>query len=123
MNNKKLGTSFEEEFCKLLKSCGYWVHFMHPSASGSQPCDIIACKNNVPFLIDCKTSVDKVFRMNRLEDNQKLAFYKFKRSGNNNCWVAVRYKEKVYMLDYELLEKFGKLELIDEFLFEEQSFD
>lgn len=119
MNNKRLGTAFEREFCELLAARGFWVHFMSPSASGAQPCDIIACKNNTPFLIDCKTSADKIFRINRLEDNQRLAFYKFQKAGNYNCFVAVKYQERVYMLDYELLEKFDKLELTNEFLFEE----
>lgn len=123
MNNKKRGTEFEQDFCKLLKRCGYWVHFMNPSASGSQPCDIIACRDNVPFLIDCKTSVDKIFRINRLEENQRLAFYKFQKAGNHNCFVAVKYREQVYMLDYVLLKKFNKLELTHEFLFEEQGFN
>lgn len=119
MNNKKLGTAFEREFCELLAARGFWVHFMSPSASGAQPCDIIACRNNVPFLIDCKTLADKTFRINRLEDNQRFAFYKFQKSGNYNCFVAVKYQERVYMLNYELLEKFDKLELTDEFLFED----
>ena len=123
MNNKKLGNSFEIEFCELLKSCGYWVHFMHPSASGSQPCDIIACKDNIPFLFDCKTCKDKVFRVNRSENNQKFAFYSFERSGNVNCYVAVKHNNQVYIVRYDILKAFGKVELSDEFLFEEQSFN
>ena len=119
MNNKRLGTAFEREFCELLAARGFWVHFMSPSASGAQPCDIIACRNNVPFLIDCKTSSKKTFNINRLECNQILAFYFFTRSGNENCFVAVKYNGKVYMLNYELLEKFDKLELTDEFLLED----
>lgn len=123
MNNKQLGNSFEIEFCELLKSCGYWVHFMHPSASGSQPCDIIACKDNIPFLFDCKTCKDKVFRLNRLEDNQKFAFYSFERSGNVNCYVAVKHNNQVYIVSYDILKSFGKVELSDEFLFKEQGFN
>ena len=119
MNNKRLGTAFEREFCELLAARGFWVHFMSPSASGAQPCDIIACRGNVPFLIDCKTSAEKVFRINRLEYNQRLAFYAFQRAGNHNCWVAVKYREQVYMINYGILDREKKVVLTHEFLFEE----
>ena len=122
MNNKKRGTEFEQDFCKLLKRCGYWVHFMNPSASGSQPCDIIACRDNIPYLIDCKTSAKKVFHINRLEENQRLAFYVFQRAGNHNCWVAVKYREQVYMINYGILDREKKVVLTHGFLFEEQGF-
>lgn len=120
MNNKKLGTEFENEFCKMLAACGFWVHFMTPSASGSQPCDIVAAKDGEAYLFDCKTCKDDVFEINKLEYNQIFAFYVFKKAGNKNCYVAVKHNEKVYILPYELLEKEKKLELTDEFLFEKQ---
>lgn len=119
MNNKQRGTAFEKEFCKLLKSRGFWVHFMSPSASGTQPCDIIAVRNEKAFLIDCKTCDDKVFRIGRLEDNQRLAFYAFQKAGNHNCWVAVKYQDQVYMINYGILDREKKVVLTDEFLFED----
>ena len=67
MNNKRLGTAFEREFCELLAARGFWVHFMSPSASGAQPCDIIACRNNTPYLFDCKTCEKDTFLISRLE--------------------------------------------------------
>ena len=123
MNNKRLGTAFEREFCELLAARGFWVHFMSPSASGAQPCDIIACRNNMPYLFDCKTCDDDVFRLSRLEDNQKLAFDKFYKTGNKNCFIAVKHKEKIYLIAYEALAFFGKLPILNDFLFENVSWE
>jgi len=111
MNNKRLGTAFENEFCEILKDKGWWVHFMSPSSSGSQPCDIVASKDNEPMLIDCKTSADKVFRISRLEDNQILAFEKFIKTGNKNCFIAVKYKEDIFLIPYRFLKNLEKIDL------------
>lgn len=120
MNNKKLGSEFEKEFCELLKNHGFWVHFCTPSPNGSQPCDVIAIKNGEAYLIDCKTSIKEKFSVTRLEDNQLLAFEKWGRCGNKNRFIAVKYDNKVYMLPYLLLKEMKRLVLIDEFLFERQ---
>ena len=56
MNNKKIGSDFEKEVCKMLQDMGYWVHFITPDMRGAQPFDIIAAKNNRPYAIDCKVS-------------------------------------------------------------------
>lgn len=56
MSNKKLGNDFEQEYAKNLSEKGYWVASFTPKTHvGSQPCDLVAIKNNVPILIDCKT--------------------------------------------------------------------
>ena len=111
MNNKQIGTSFEKDFCERLAACGWWVHFMTPTKGGSQPCDVIACKNGVPYLIDCKTCEDKVFRLSRLEDNQKLAFDRFIKTGNTNCWIAIKHNGDIYGVSYQVLSRLGKVEL------------
>ena len=50
MNNKKIGTQFEQEFCNLLAQHGYWVHFITPDRTGSQPFDVIAVRDGkAPF--------------------------------------------------------------------------
>lgn len=120
MNNKQLGTEFENEFCELLSQHGFWVHFCTPSPNGSQPCDVIAAKNGKPYLIDCKTSARKTFNISRMEDNQIFAFYKWAKSGNSNRFVAVKYNDNVYMIPFELLEQKEKVVLTNEFLFEKQ---
>ena len=111
MNNKRLGTAFEREFCELLAARGFWVHFMSPSASGAQPCDIIACRNNTPFLFDCKTCEKATFHISRLEDNQNLAFQRFDKTGNDLAFVAVKHDEKIYFVPYYMLVKLQSIKL------------
>lgn len=90
MNNKKLGTEFEKQMCRYLAKAGYWVHFIQPDSRGAQPFDIIAVKNNEAYAIDCKTNSEPIFRMDRLEDNQVLAFARWEMCGNNVPLIAVR---------------------------------
>jgi Holliday junction resolvase len=104
LNNKRLGTEFEREFCELMAAKGWWVHFITPAANGGQPFDVIAVKSGTALAIDCKTSVKRLFSINRLEENQKLAFEKWIRCGNNDPMIAVKYKEHVYLLPYERLK-------------------
>ena len=122
MNNKRLGTEFEREFCELLAARGYWVHFMSPSASGAQPCDIIACKNGTPFLFDCKTCEKNVFPLSRVENNQILAFERFLRTGNKHAFIAVKHDNKIYFIPYTLLRKNGGVSLFDFFEAKEWEF-
>lgn len=116
MNNKELGTEFENEFVELLNQRGFWAHFIVPNKSGGQPFDVIAVKSGVPYAIDCKTSARKRFPVTRLEDNQILAFEKWLRCGNGIPLVAVKFEEKVYMIPYTLLHREGTITLCDEYL-------
>lgn len=111
MNNKRLGTEFEGEVVKLLSQQGYWVHFITPDASGSQPFDIIASKNDMPIVIDCKTSVAKWFNISRLEENQKMAFELWLKKGNSWAYLFIKYKEKIYQVPYVLLKEYNRINL------------
>lgn len=55
----KTGKKFEEELCWWLSNKGYFVIFNEKSATGSQPCDIVAIKNNFARLIECKNLESK----------------------------------------------------------------
>ena len=101
MNNKKLGNDFEEEFCRLLTKKGFWVHFITPDKRGAQPFDVIAVKNNTPYAFDCKTSLRKFFRLERLEENQIMAFEKWMACGNKTPYIAVKYQEHIYLIPYD----------------------
>ena len=111
MNNKKLGTKWEQEVCKILADNGYWVHFIVPDSRGAQPFDIIAVKNGKAKAIDCKTSVRAVFPFSRLEDNQVFAFEKWLACGNAMPEIWVKYNGKVYVLCYAELKEKGKVNL------------
>lgn len=111
MNNKKLGNDFEREFEWFMRERGYWVHFCVPNASGAQPCDFVAVKDDHAYLIDCKTSAVKVFSMRRLEDNQINAFERWNKCGNFGAGIAVKYKNDIYYIPYTLLKINGKITL------------
>ena len=88
MNNKKLGNSFEIEFCEILFNEGFWVHKMTQNASG-QPADVIAARNGKTYLIDCKVFSQKRFSLSRMEENQDLSMELWKACGNGEGWFAV----------------------------------
>ena len=94
--NKSLGNSFESKFCDLLFQKGFWVHNLAPNQSG-QPADIIAVRNGVAFLIDCKVCSGKVFSLSRVEDNQRMAMKLWDDCGNGAGWFAVKFGENIYM--------------------------
>lgn len=100
MNNKKTGSDFEREFCRILADKGYWVHFMSPDSRGAQPFDVIAVKNGMAIAVDCKTSVKPIFSISRLEDNQIMAFEKWISCGNSTPFVAVKYENNIFLVSY-----------------------
>ena len=107
MNNKQLGTAFENEFCKLLANDGYWVHFIAPDRSGAQPFDVIAAKYGKAYAFDCKTCATKTFSINRLEDNQIMAFEKWISCGNEDPIIAIKHNSAVYYCWYSNLKVVG----------------
>ncbi len=111
MNNKKLGTAFEREAVKRLSEKGYWVHFITPSSNGSQPFDIIASKDDKPFVADCKTSATKYFNFSRLEENQVMAFDLWLARGNNGAFVLIKYAGGIYKIPYRMLKGLKKINL------------
>ena len=109
MNNKVLGNSFEKEYAKILRERGYWVTFLTPKKNiGSQPCDLIAIKDDEPILIDCKTCKTHLFPINRIEENQRQAFKRYSKCGNTKFILAIKYNNRIYeinMKDIDLKQK------------------
>lgn len=111
MNNKRRGTAFEKEVVNLLKFQGWWVHFISPDATGAQPFDIIAVKDSMTVAIDCKTSVKKIFNINRLEDNQIYAFEKWMACGNTIPLLFVKFDGQISTVPYTDLKDRKKVNL------------
>lgn len=111
MNNKKLGTEFEEEVVTLLSQKGYWSHFITPKRDGSQPFDVIASKDDKPLVGDCKTSAKKWFNISRLEDNQITAFELWLKRKNTRAYVFIKYEERVYAVPYLYLKEAKRINL------------
>lgn len=100
MNNKKLGNNFEKEYAEILRRKGYWVTFLTPKQNiGSQPCDLIAIKDDKPILIDCKTCKTHLFPISRIEENQRQAFKRYTKCGNTKFILAIKYNNKIYEID------------------------
>ena len=114
MNNKHIGNAFEREFCLYLASQGWWVHFIIPARDGSQPFDVIAVKCGIAKVFDCKTSSGKRFPYGRLEENQKMAFEKWIACGNSEPYIAVKYNENIYLIEYSRLKREGVIDLAEE---------
>ena len=97
--NKKLGNSFEAQFCEMMFEQGFWVHNMAMNQAG-QPADVIAVKNHKAWLIDCKVCSDMTFPLSRIEENQHLSMDLWKDSGNGEGWFALKIGGKVFMIPH-----------------------
>ena len=106
MNNKKIGSNFEKELAMILSNIGYWVTLLEPKSHiGSQPADLIAIKNNIPYLIDCKTCSSYLFPLSRIEENQWNASKKYFECGNACYIIAIKYKDDVFMIPINKIDK------------------
>lgn len=102
-NNKKNGNHFEEEFCELLALHGFWAHNMAQNQVG-QPADVIAVKNGIPVLIDCKECETNRFSLSRIEGNQEGAMTLWEQTGNEHCYFAMKLKDgRIYMVSFDEL--------------------
>lgn len=101
--NRKLGNTFEAEFCEILYGYGFWAHNLAQNQAG-QPADVIAARNGKAYLIDCKVCVNNTFPFSRIESNQHTAMVLWKDSGNGYGLFALQLSDKrIYMIDHELM--------------------
>lgn len=107
MSNKKLGNSFESEFCEILSMYGFWCHNLAQNSAG-QPADVIAVRNGKAYLIDCKVcSTDKGFALNRMEGNQDLAMSLWNECGNGQGWFAMKLPtDEIYMCCHQVIKAY-----------------
>lgn len=98
VNNKRLGDSFENELAQILFRNGFWV-YVTKSKIGGQPADIIAAKDGIAYLIDCKVCSDNTFDTERIEENQKNAMSLFNKCGNGRGIFALKMPDgAIFML-------------------------
>ena len=78
--------------------------------TGSQPADIVAIKNNIATLIECKNLDNKSgkFPLSRIESNQWLAYKKLKECHNSNMVLSILWDNKIYFVNFDLLQFFNK---------------
>lgn len=102
-SNKTLGNRFEKELCESLSKEGFWCHNLAQNQTG-QPADVIAAKNGIPILIDCKACSNNSFPLSRIECNQEGAMTLWKATGNEHCYFAMKLENgKVYMVSFDEL--------------------
>lgn len=99
-SNKSMGSRFEGELCQMLSEHGFWAHNIAQGRAG-QPADVIACRDNIPALIDCKVCSTDCFRLSRVEPNQEAAMMLWLKKGNRNCCFALKLSGgEIYMLPF-----------------------
>lgn len=111
MNNQKIGSEFEQKFCRYFFRQGFWVHFLRPASDGSQPFDVIMMKNGQGVAVDCKTVEGKRFPLDRIEPNQESAFRLMENCGNMENYFALKISESEIILvpaNFLLGEKLDK---------------
>lgn len=96
-SNRAVGNAFEQEFSELLYAYGFWVHRLTQDSAG-QPADVIAVKNKIAYLIDCKDCSSKGFDLRRVEENQINAMQLWNECGNGQGWFALKVEDEIYML-------------------------
>ena len=86
------------------------LSIMKRELHGSQCCDIIAIKNNIATLIECKNLENKsgIFNLNRIEANQIQAYKRLKLTNNSNMIIAILWNDNVYFVNFDLLQFFDK---------------
>lgn len=104
MSNKSEGTKFEKEFAETLAKHWFWVHLFQDNRNG-QPCDVIAARDRVTYLFDCKDCQGNFFSMNRVEENQYNAMHLFHLTGNSRGMFVIRFPETpIYLVDYQVMK-------------------
>jgi len=104
VSNKKAGSDFEREFAELLAGKGFWVHVFQDNKNG-QPCDVVAARNGITYLFDCKNCEKDYFLLSRMEENQYNAMHLFELTGNEKGKFALRFSNQtIYLIDYDLIK-------------------
>lgn len=104
ISNKSAGTQFEKDFAVRLAAEGFWVHLFQDNKNG-QPCDMVAARNGITYLIDCKDCQGDFFELRRMEENQLNAMRMFEMTGNSRGKFAIRFASgKIFLVDYWQLE-------------------
>ena len=97
-SNRAVGNAFEIELCEMLYAYGFWVHRLTQDNAG-QPADVIAARNKIAYLIDCKDCSAKGFDLRRVEENQITAMQLWNECGNGQGWFAIKVPTgDIYML-------------------------
>lgn len=102
MSNKSAGTEFEKEFAELLARHGFWAHCLKENTNG-QPFDVIAARDGITYVFDCKECESGRFPLSRIEENQNNAMLLWQETGNQPGMFAVRFFGQIYLIPHRML--------------------
>lgn len=104
------GKKFEQDLCNFFANKHYYVIYNEKSINQSQPFDILIMRDNIAFAIECKNLENNsgLFPLNRIEENQLLAFKRFSECRNHNFILAILWNDNVYFINFDLLQFFNK---------------
>lgn len=95
------GYKFESELCELLKAEGFWALNIPKDKRGAQPFDVIAMKDKYVFVTDCKVCGKHLFPLERVEDNQWLAFETISKRTSANAGLTLYFRGDIYWVSYK----------------------
>lgn len=103
MSNKSSGTAFEREWAQMLADHGFWTHCLKDNANG-QPFDVIASRNGIAYVFDCKECASGRFQLSRIEENQKNAMTLWRETGNTMGMFVLKFEELIILVPYRVME-------------------
>ena len=101
--DKMTGKNGEQVLAQDLNAKGFWVKLIPNDARGAQPFDIIAVRQKLVLMLDSKVCGQKRFPMERVEDNQWLAFEKAAKRTCACIGLICWYNGKFYYIPYSQL--------------------
>ena len=105
MSNKSSGTAFECDFATSLSGYGFWVHRLQDNRNG-QPFDVIAARDGITYVFDCKDCSQERFPFSRIEENQKTAMKLWWECGNTEPMFAIQFPlQGVRVVSLSVLEE------------------
>ena len=105
--NKTIGNEYEKKFTEYLQRNGYWCHIFSYNTNG-QPCDVVAVRNNIAYLIDVKHCEENRFSFDKIQPNQITCFEYNLQCGNRNTGFAIWFEmqRKWYFLTYRVYKEY-----------------
>lgn len=105
MSNKSRGADFECDFAERLSGYGFWVHRLQDNRNG-QPFDVIAARDGITYVFDCKDCSQERFPFSRIEENQKTAMRLWWECGNTEPMFAIQFPLRgVRVVSFSVLEE------------------
>lgn len=104
------GKKFEKDLCNYLSNKNYYIIYNEKGITGAQPCDVVAIKGDIATLFECKNLENEsgIFNLDRIEENQRMAYNRYRECDNNNFVLAILWNDNVWFIDFGIIQFFNK---------------